>query len=96
MTTATDHPQATSTELPILLGLREMAEIFPVAPQTVYRWRVRRQGSNGQALPAPLVEISGTPIWDEQTVLAFGEGRGLKPDAKVLARIRREQRRNSP
>ena len=86
MTAVTDSPEQTRTELPVLLGLTEMVELFPnVAKQTVYRWRTRHN------LPAPLRIVSGTPMWDEATIITWAKDRKLDLDRGALRRIRKAQ-----
>ena len=80
-------------EVPVLVGLAEIVELVPRAPQTVYRWRLPR-GGNPPALPLPFAIVSRTPLWRLETVLALCEAKGIKPNAKVLRRIRREQGRD--
>lgn len=91
MTAAPAAP--TEVELPVLLGLAEIARLFPqVAQQTVYRWRVVR-GKSGPALPEPVLTVSKTPMWTEDTILEFAEARGLRVDRAELKKIRRAQGR---
>lgn len=86
MTAVTESPEQTRAELPVLLGLTEMVDLFPgVAKQTVYRWRTRGN------LPAPLRVVSGTPMWDEETVLAWAKERKLDVDRGALRKIRKAQ-----
>jgi predicted DNA-binding transcriptional regulator AlpA len=83
--TAVAEPQ-TSTELPVLLGLTEMVDLFPhVAKQTVYRWRTREN------LPPPLRTVSGTPMWAEDVILEWAKHRKLDVDRNALRRIRKSQ-----
>lgn len=78
-----------SPQLPTLLGLKEMVDLFPVAEFTVYRWNTVRGGK--KQLPPPVVTVSGTPLWAEEQILEFAERKGLKPDKRVLTRIRKSQ-----
>jgi hypothetical protein len=95
MSTTATEPATTARERPklpvVLLGLTEIVDLFPVAKQTVYRWR-STSGGRKVALPEPLLTVSGTPLWDEETVLEFAKGRGLKPDRAKLRKIRQTQR----
>jgi len=87
---AADAESATqSAQLPVLLGLKEMVDLFPVAEFTVYRWNTIRGGR--KQLPPPVVTVSGTPIWTEEQILEFAERKSLKPDKRVLTRIRKSQ-----
>lgn len=76
-------------QLPVLIGLKEMVDLFPVAKFTVYRWNTDREGR--KQLPDPVVQVSGTPLWTEAQILGFAEGKGLKVDGRVLNRIRKSQ-----
>lgn len=80
------------TEIPVLVGLAEIVQLVPRAPQTVYRWRLPRQGKP-PALPLPFAICSRTPLWRLETVQAVAESKGIKLDQKVLKRILREQGR---
>jgi len=77
-------------QLPVLIGLKEMVELFPVAQFTVYRWNTER-GTTKKQLPDPVVQASGTPLWTEEQILEFAARKGLKADRRVLARIRKSQ-----
>jgi predicted DNA-binding transcriptional regulator AlpA len=73
-------------ELPVLLGLTELVDIFPgVAKQTVYRWRTRDN------LPPPLTVVSGTPMWDEETIVVWARERKLDLSRPALRKIRKAQ-----
>lgn len=86
MTTVADATVQSPTELPVLLGLTEMVDLFPnVAKQTVYRWRTRNN------LPEPLRVVSGTPMWDEATILGWAKSRKLDVDRGALRKIRKAQ-----
>lgn len=89
MTTEVESTDTPVAEIPVLLGLGELVELFPVTKQTVYRWRVPRNGP--PMLPAEDLKVSGTPLWRVERILAFAEERKLKPDAKVLRRIQKAQ-----
>lgn len=87
----TDETADEFPPIPMLLGLGEMTELFPVAKATVYRWRVVDKNRKRPVLPEPALTISGTPMWHERTVLEFGARLGHKPNPTVLARLRKAQ-----
>lgn len=89
MTATPSNGTQPAVELP-LIGLSEMCDLLPVAKQTVYRWRISRNGSP-PALPHPRLEVSTTPLWTLSQVQEFAKERGLKLDAPALRRIRRGQ-----
>jgi len=65
----------------VLLGLRELQQIFPTIQQnTIYRWNLT-SGGRARQLPTPFRIISGTPIWTEEQVMEFVTRKGL--DAKI-------------
>lgn len=83
-------PAKKTAPLPVLIGLAEMVDLFPVARQTVYRWRTERAGT-GVVLPEPMLTVSRTPLWTEAQVLEFAEARHLTVDPDVLEHIRAQQ-----
>ena len=76
--------------IPLLITLADMVELFPVAKQTVYRWRVKSPGRNVQ-LPDPDLTIARTPVWREEVVREFAARHGYTLDEKVLRRLSKEQ-----
>jgi predicted DNA-binding transcriptional regulator AlpA len=78
-----------TTTFPVLLGLAEMVELFPVAKGTVYRWNTPRDGH--KQLPEPAYVISGTSVWSEDQVRAFADGKALELDEATLGYIREQQ-----
>lgn len=81
------------TEIPVLVGLAEIVELVPRAPQTVYRWRLPR-GGKPPALPLPFAICSRTPLWRLETVQALAESKGITLNKKVVKRITAEQGRS--
>ena len=93
-----DMPPETDTDaatamppIPMLLGLKEIAELFPVRKSTVYRWRVIDPEGKRPNLPEPALLLSGTPLWHESQILEFGARMGHKPNQAVLERLRKAQ-----
>lgn len=78
------------TSPPALLSLACMVELFDVKKQTVYRWNTASAG-RPKLLPDPLVVVGRTPLWAEDTIVSWAEGRGLRVDRVALRRIRRQQ-----
>lgn len=54
-----------------LVGPIEMADRLGVQRDTVHKWRYRR------VLPEPLMTLSGTPIWEWETIWQWAEDRGM-------------------
>lgn len=75
----------TTPKLPVLLGLAELAELFPVAKMSVYRWRTQ------PSFPEPLLTVSRTPMWTVPVIEEFAKQRGLKIDRAALRRIAKAQ-----
>lgn len=74
-------------DIPVLIGLGEMVDMFPVTKQTVYRWRIPARNS----LPEPDLVVSGSPLWRLDTILVWAAKRNLEASATVVKRIRKEQ-----
>lgn len=92
MSTETDSDAAREyPPIPMLLGLKEIAELFPVRKTTVYRWRVADPEGKRQTLPEPALMLSGSPLWHEAQILEFGAKLGHKPNQAVLERLRKAQ-----
>jgi len=86
MTAVAEDTVQTSPELPVLLGLAELTALFPqFTKQSIYRWRTRKN------LPEPVVVVSGTPMWSEDTILAWAEETHRPVNKTALRKIRREQ-----
>lgn len=77
-------------QLPVLISLAVMCRLFDRSSQTVYRWNTS-SGGREKMLPEPLLHVGGTPLWDEFTILAWAQERGLPVNESVLREIRREQ-----
>jgi hypothetical protein len=73
-----------STRIPYLLGHREIARIFGVAPDTPQLWRKR------SLLGAPDLVISGNPYWLLPTVLTLAKPGYRDVDQERLAEYKAE------
>lgn len=49
-----------------LCGPQEVATMFDVQINTIYRWKWK------QNLPEPALIVSGTDLWDAQALIAWG------------------------
>lgn len=96
MTTATPDRATADVEpdvdIPVLVGIKEIARLTPRAEHTVYRWRLPRNG-HPPVLPAPFAIVSRTPLWRLETFLKLAEEKGLDVDTSALRDIRKEQGR---
>lgn len=77
----------TKSDIPVLLGLGEMVDIFPVSKMSVYRWR----SPSNPILPEPDLTVSRTPMWRLERVEEFAKQRGLEIDRKKLRQILKAQ-----
>lgn len=85
---------APDVDVPVLVGLSEIVDLLPTRkPQTVYRWRLPRNGKPAD-LPTPLAVVSRTPLWRLDDVLDVIVEKGLPVDRKVLRRIVTRQGRD--
>lgn len=61
------------TEQLRLVGLREIAELLHVQPDTPNVWRARG------VLPEPEWVVSGTPVWRLETIVGWARESGRLP-----------------
>lgn len=78
------------------LGLRDIAELFGVGPETPDRWRYRPP-KHGPGFPDPDGVLSGrVPYWWETTIERWGRATGRWPGDDVAeARLGREEARQA-
>lgn len=79
-------------ELPVLIALTDMPDLFGVTQQSCWRWNTQAVGE-GSRLPAPDGRLSGTPYWFESTVREWAASRRsrLTVDETVMEQIRSRQ-----
>jgi hypothetical protein len=82
-------------QIPVLISLALMGELFGVATQTAYRWNTA-SGGREKMLPEPTVKVGTTPLWSEEVLIEWACSRGMKWDEDVLTRIRGEQNTLQP
>ncbi|MFD5320012.1 hypothetical protein [Streptomyces sp. NPDC127098] len=76
----------TIDELPVIVGLKEVARIHGRDDQAVSRWRNRRQISE------PDILLSGSPLWLLETILRDGQRRGRTIFDHEVQRLREGHR----
>mgnify|MGYP006189642895 CR=1 FL=1 len=92
----TTEPDTVGTgALPVLLTLANIGLLLEgsVVAQTVYKWNVTANGKQ-RVLPEPDIQVGGrrpTPLWRESVILEFIESKGMKPNKRALAKIRKAQ-----
>jgi transposase len=93
-TTATRSTASTEpdTDVPVLVGIKEIVQLVNRQEHTVYRWRLPRNG-HPPKLPLPLAILSRTPLWRLDTILALAEQEGYQIDQKALTALRKGQGR---
>lgn len=73
-----------------LISLALMTTLFNVKSQTIYRWHSSTD-DRPKMLPEPDIHVGRTPLWWEDTILAWAEGRGLQVNEAALNQIRAAQ-----
>ena len=81
---------STATQIPVLVGLKEMVDMFGLKQQTVYRWNAEA-ADRKRILPEPELVVSGSSLWRLDTILVWAARRDLKIDQTVVRRIKRLQ-----
>lgn len=67
----------TTTELPPLVGILELARMTGVRPNTAYHWRADTlTGKAKDPLPEPAQLVSGSPVWLESQLIEWAEAAG--------------------
>ena len=71
--------------VPALAGTIELAAMFGVKTQTAYEWRSdSMNGRMKHPLPEPRI-VSGSPVWSEAELVAWGEVAGKTYDPQWRA-----------
>ncbi|MCX5340245.1 hypothetical protein [Streptomyces atratus] len=73
-------------QLPVIVGIMEVATILGRDKQAISRWRHRKQ------IAAPDYELSGSPLWLIDTILADATGRGRAVLQVEVERLRTGER----
>lgn len=82
-------PDAPLPKLPPLVGVKEVAAMFDVDPDTVTTWFQRKNGP-----PAPAVKIGRTRIWTVPPWEEFAHRTGRPIDVSALNRISQADKAN--
>ena len=73
-------------ELPVIVGVQEVARLLGTTPQTIARWRSR------DTLPEADLTLSRSPLWVLETIVSDARNRGRSIDRGEVQRLQRGQR----
>jgi hypothetical protein len=73
-------------ELPVIVGVQEVARLLGTTSQTIARWRSR------DTLPEADLTLSRSPLWALESILSDARNRGRSIDKREVQRLQQGER----